>query len=357
MVGVFGLLAPQPALELPAGTQLDTQLGEQARRAAQALRAQGAQLVVALVSGDRKLAREVAGSGVDIVVLGGVAQERPLAPSVHAGALIVHAGYQGQQVVQLDLKLDAQGAWHDASEWTLREQRSDLEKRSKELREKIAAWEKDPSVQAADLAAQRERLTALTRELGEPPSPTFAGRWFRAEPIELSPDVQGDPTVAARVDAYDKRVNDHNRVNLADKKPLPAPAGSAHYAGSESCKSCHAEAYGWWRNTKHGRAYATLEQVYKQFNLSCVGCHVTGYNQPGGSTVTHVENLKDVGCENCHGPGSLHIAQPEQAGLVARDTPEALCVGCHNHEHSSRFVYDAFKPLLIVPGHGLPSAN
>ena len=60
--------------------------------------------------------------------------------------------------------------------------------------------------------------------------------------------------------------------------------------GSEACQSCHAEAYAWWKSTKHGRAYATLENVHKEFNLSCVGCHVTGYNQPGGSTVTHVAN-------------------------------------------------------------------
>ena len=97
--------------------------------------------------------------------------------------------------------------------------------------------------------------------------------------------------------------------------------------------------------------------MHKEFNLSCVGCHVTGYNQPGGSTVTHVALLKDVGCENCHGPGSLHIAAPEKPGLVAIDTPEAVCVSCHNHEHSDRFVYEAFKPLLKAPGHGLPKAK
>ena len=88
-----------------------------------------------------------------------------------------------------------------------------------------------------------------------------------------------------------------------------------------------------------------------------MGCHVVGYNQPGGSTVTHVENLKDVGCENCHGPGSPHVAEPDKTGLTLRDTPESVCVGCHTHEHSDRFVYDAFKSLLRVPGHGVPLAR
>ena len=45
---------------------------------------------------------------------------------------------------------------------------------------------------------------------------------------------------------------------------------------------------------------ATLTTQFKEFNLDCVGCHVTGYGRPGGSTVTHVEKLKDVQCEACH---------------------------------------------------------
>jgi hypothetical protein len=159
------------------------------------------------------------------------------------------------------------------------------------------------------------------------------------------------------MDRYDQRVNEHNRVSLADRLPQPAKEGTAHYIGSEACKSCHEPAYTWWRDTKHGRAYATLEKLHKEFNLSCVGCHVTGYNQPGGSTVTHVENLKDVGCENCHGPGSTHAKEPARKGLVARDTSEATCTSCHTREHSDRFVYEAFKTLLVAPGHGLPAQH
>jgi hypothetical protein len=353
-VGVFGLVAPDAALRLPSGSALDVELAEVARRSSQALRAPGARAVVALVSGDRRAARSVAGAGPDVVVMGGLDQEQPLPPAVHGQAILVHAGRQGQRLVSLELELDATGAPHDESAWTRQESTQALKRQASELKAKIAEWEKAKGVAERDLATQRARLGELEQRLAAPAQPHYAGRWFNAELRELSPDVAGEAAIAAALDAYDQRVNEHNRQSLADRLPVPAAPGAAHYAGSDSCRSCHEAAYGWWRNTKHGHAYATLERMHKEFDLSCVGCHVVGYNQPGGSTVTHVENLKDVGCENCHGPGSLHNAQPDKPGLVQRDTPERVCAGCHTHEHSDRFTFDAFRTLLIVPGHGLP---
>ena len=102
----------------------------------------------------------------------------------------------------------------------------------------------------------------------------------------------------------------------------------------------------------------TLEQRNKQFNLSCVGCHVTGYSQPGGASVVHNEGLTDVGCESCHGPGSLHAADADADAdkNVHRDAPESVCKQCHTPEHSDHFAYPAYKAKLIVPGHGLPLA-
>ena len=86
-----------------------------------------------------------------------------------------------------------------------------------------------------------------------------------------------------------------------------------------------------------------------------MGCHVTGYDQPGGSTVTHNLDgaMVNVGCESCHGPGAAHGKDPENVG-IARDTPESTCVQCHSPEHSDLFDYDAYRKTLVVPGHGLP---
>ncbi|HEX5655981.1 MAG TPA: multiheme c-type cytochrome [Polyangiales bacterium] len=329
-------------------------VGAIAQAKAQELRAQGAQLVVALVSGDRRTARVVAGKGPDVVLMGGLDLEKPLPPAVVGDALMVHAGYQGQAVVKVELALKA-GEWEDASSWSAQQAQAELDRQIAELRARIMEWSADSKVAKADLDAQRARLQELVNQRAHPPSPRYAGRWFDATLVELAPEVRGDPAIAAKLDAHDRRVNDANRELLKDVLPKPAPKDAAHYVGSESCASCHQQAFAWWRDTKHGRAYATLERAHKEYNLSCVSCHVTGYNQPGGSTVTHVENLKNVGCENCHGPGSQHNEQPELAGLIAKSPTEATCLGCHTHEHSDRFAYEAFRKMLIVPGHGAPA--
>jgi hypothetical protein len=349
-VGVLGVsTSGSPWLEV------DPDLATVAKAKAIALRAEGAELVIALVSADRRTARTIANQGVDVVVMGGLDLEKALPPAVAGDAVLLHAGQQGQYALTLDVGLKGNGAWEDASEWTRREGKRELERQIGELKEKIASWEKDQKVQSRDLDAQRARLRELEQQRETDRALSFAGRWFRADLKELAPEVPGAPELTALLDQHDKRVNDHNRVSLADRKPQPAAEGQPHYAGSESCASCHKEAFDWWRSTKHGNAYATLEQRHKEFNLNCVSCHVTGYNQPGGSTVTHVGALKDVGCESCHGPGSQHNADPAKKGLVARAVPEATCTSCHTHEHSDRFVYDSFRAMLIVPGHGKPS--
>ncbi|MET0343068.1 MAG: multiheme c-type cytochrome [Polyangiales bacterium] len=353
-VGLLGLSAPNPAH--PASfAALSDDLARVASEKSEALRKEGAQLVVALVSGDRRLARQIAGRGADVVVMGGLDLEKPLAPAMAGDGVLLHAGQQGQYLLSVDLGLKARGPWEDASEWTRREARKELERQLAEQKERIASWEKDPNVERRDLDEQRARLGELERALASAPTPRFAQRWLVANLKEIGPEVKAEPTIAGLIDAHDKRVNEHNRTALADLKPTPAEAGKPHYAGSASCASCHAQADAWWKQTKHGNAYATLEEVHKEFNLSCVGCHVTGYNLPGGSTVTHVETLKNVGCESCHGPGSAHNERPNEPGLIMRDVGENVCTGCHTHEHSDHFVYNSYKAMLIVPGHGLPS--
>jgi len=353
-VGVLGLSLPAPSGS-PAWLELDSDAAQIARKKSAELRSQGAQLVVALVSGDRRAARTLAGKGVDVVVMGGLDLEKALPPALVGDTVLVHAGQQGQHVLALELGLHGASGWEDASDWSARETNRELSQQIAELRERVQAWEKDEKVARKDLEVQRARLRELEQQRDAPRQLSFAGRWFRAELEELAPEVAGERAITALLDAHDQRVNEHNRTTLADKKPLPAAPGAAAYVGSQACESCHQQAYKWWRGTPHGNAYLTLERVHKQFNLNCVSCHVTGYNQPGGSTVTHVDALKDVGCENCHGPGSLHVAEPSKAGLVTRTVEESTCSGCHTHEHSDRFVYDSFKAMLIAPGHGLPA--
>ena len=109
-----------------------------------------------------------------------------------------------------------------------------------------------------------------------------------------------------------------------------------------------------WRTTGHARAYATLEEGPKgsrQFDLDCVGCHVTGWRAPGGAcNVAAVEGRKDVQCESCHGPASLHAVDPP--GHIQRAPGEERCRGCHTPEHSTAFDWEGYRARVLGPGHG-----
>jgi hypothetical protein len=45
-------------------------------------------------------------------------------------------------------------------------------------------------------------------------------------------------------------------------------------------------------------------------------------------------HLKNVGCENCHGPGSEHI---RTLGTVKLTEPKSDCLSCHTPEHSGDY--------------------
>jgi hypothetical protein len=53
-----------------------------------------------------------------------------------------------------------------------------------------------------------------------------------------------------------------------------------------------------------------------------VRCHTVGFEyQTGYVDAKKTPNLKHVGCENCHGPGSGHVADPKAKNLLAQLSP------------------------------------
>ena len=74
----------------------------------------------------------------------------------------------------------------------------------------------------------------------------------------------------------------------------------------------------------------------RSWDLNCAGCHVTGFdvefNQTSGEWVASWEELS-VGCEACHGPGSLHINPPDggsRSEYIWSTVDSTLCGSCHN---------------------------
>ena len=318
-----------------------------------------ANLVIVLVDGSRRDANRIGAiDGVDFVVQGGLDQDAAMPPRQAGKAWVLHASRQGQGLTVVDLYRPRKDApFADRSEWSRTELAAQFDRQIQELVAKIDAWEKAGDVDAKDLDPQRARLVDLEKEraaldapLADTDGKAFAARW-----VALRKSEPSDPEIEKLMREHDKVVNEANRIAFADLKPPPLGPDDVAYVGSAACSACHQTAYAWWRSHSHGVAYLTLQQRSKEYNLDCVGCHVTGYQEPGGSTVTHNLDgaLRNVGCESCHGPGAAHVKDPEVA--VIRVTPEATCAACHSKEHSDLFDYEAYMKTLVVPGHGLPA--
>lgn len=138
----------------------------------------------------------------------------------------------------------------------------------------------------------------------------------------------------------------------------PTTPGGASYVGSQSCQSCHPKAYQIWADSKHGHAWQTLEQAERDPDRygwpvtaypDCVSCHVVGYGRQSGFVdPQRTPALKDVGCEECHGPGSNHLANPikHKLGRVGGGIAARVCTTCHDFEQSPNFNYGTLWALI-----------
>jgi hypothetical protein len=327
-----------------------------------AAKGEGADVLVALAAVGRGEAKRIADAVPELtaIVVGSASSAGDAntsnPPAERVGKVIIaQAANHLQSVGVLDLVVRG-GSFDfaDASGIEQARKREDLSRRMGDLRTRIAAWERDKNIPAADLDARRADLAAMERErarLDTPPAPT-TGSFFRYAVEEMSPRVGKDAVIDAEMLAYYKKVDDANKLAFAGRMPPPVTGDQASYIGVAACATCHASEKAFWDKTPHAHAYATLSTQFKEFNLDCVSCHVTGYEQPGGSTVTHVDGLTDVQCEVCHGPGSKHRASPTTKGLVVASPAPALCLDCHHPPHVEGFDATAKMAEVIGPGHG-----
>jgi 2',3'-cyclic-nucleotide 2'-phosphodiesterase (5'-nucleotidase family) len=124
--------------------------------------------------------------------------------------------------------------------------------------------------------------------------------------------------------------------------------GGNKFVGDEICARCHSDVYTKWAQGPHARAFQTLATAHKEKDQSCIGCHVTGWEQPTGyqmmvfktdaagkpDTTDSVE-LRNVQCEACHGMGTLHGSP----GMVTKVSKEA-CEKCHDAANDKDFNFE-----------------
>jgi hypothetical protein len=146
-------------------------------------------------------------------------------------------------------------------------------------------------------------------------------------------------------------------------RAIPVP-GKRRYVGSEACADCHGDEYDIWEDTPHSHALDSLihpgerSEVPRHFDPECISCHVVGWNpqkyfpyESGYLSLEKTPLMQHVGCENCHGPGSQHVAAEqgdidvtdeqmkqlqEEMVLSYRDA-EKKCMECHDLDNSPDF--------------------
>jgi hypothetical protein len=131
---------------------------------------------------------------------------------------------------------------------------------------------------------------------------------------------------------------------------IPGVRRAASYTGSERCIECHKQAGAVWHNSGHARAFNSLIAREADADPNCIACHTIGFGSPTGYLRNAGrEKFIDVGCESCHGPGSLHVKQREgDKSIDFRYRPLGAgdCLKCHHGEFSRPFDWELFWPVI-----------
>jgi hypothetical protein len=355
-VGVTEVLDPQLAgvdklgKVAPAAAALRSELD--------AMKAAGSQYHVVVAHGSRafaeSLASEVPGIGAIVVgVVEGTERQRVGTPAAQKGSTwILEPGEQLQTVSRLVLSIDGSAkAVPESSTWTVAPSASELARELARIEARLEKFKADPSADPAFIARlEDERSKALAAKDGKVEGPAVV----TFEQVKVTCKLKVDDEAKQALAAYDHAVAENNRARFTGKKPPPPAKGKAGYVGIDGCADCHEEAVAQWKTTVHAGAWQTLVDDKKDLDLSCVSCHVTGFRKPGGSELVENMGLRDVQCEVCHGPGSLHVADGGADTKLIQLVPTAdLCAGeCHTAEHSDTFDYVPYLRDVLGKGHG-----
>jgi hypothetical protein len=363
-VGVFGMIAPG----LLRG--IETSDPAPAAKATIAdLRGRGARLIVALVQAQEpRAALDLVRSapGIDLAIAGlGTNTPEPdkVSPTAYqvGDAWVVIPANRGQVISRIDVTLrPGQGPLIDAVGPGAAELlRQRLAARIEVLTAELASFEKSTDADPAFVAQKRQELLDVRAEdqalIKQPLRAPATGSYFALTQIKIKKSLACDLEVQDAKVAYSKAAGAANVAAAAGKVAPPPAKGQPGYVGAEACADCHAEADEFWQASKHFGAWDTLEAVGKQFDYECISCHLTGWDQPGGATLAANEPLRDVQCETCHGPGSIHVEKmgKDEPRTIRRAPADELCATqCHTPEHSDTFDRTAYLRDIVGPGHG-----
>ncbi len=327
------------------------------------LRDRGAEIVVVLAhigeAGARELARAVPDIDVIIRAPGTPIEHDPKAPARVGDVIIAEAGSQGQHVGRMTIMLGESPPTRplyldDGGDRELKRRRL-VERKIKAYSMEVEAWGADPA-KAAAVKGRKAQIESLQKELDQPVAEMSAPSkpHIRIDLVRLTTDIEANEEMTKLLEGYYAQLVAMNAEKGDPGRCVAKDPKAAIYVGTERCVECHEDEYTFWKKTKHATAWATLEHQNKHFDLTCIGCHTVGYQKPGGfCRLKDVSGREDVGCENCHGPGSIH-AKDQDASSIILKAPESTCTAqCHVPEHSDAFRYEKYLKEITGPGHEL----
>ncbi len=137
------------------------------------------------------------------------------------------------------------------------------------------------------------------------------------------------------------------------------------FVGSEACGDCHSSAFEKWQDTPHSHATTSIVEpdnerggIPRHHDPECISCHATGWNpqkyypyETGFFSLEKTPLMTGSGCENCHGPGSEHVAaelgeidvtnerlkQLQQEMVLPLAKAHEKCIECHDMDNSPDF--------------------
>ncbi|MGN6544416.1 MAG: multiheme c-type cytochrome [Aureliella sp.] len=200
----------------------------------------------------------------------------------------------------------------------------------------------------------------------------------RYQRVALSSQFADSPRMLERFANYQKQLENLGFEGLG-LRAATHPSGR-EFVGSEKCGECHTKAFEVWKGSKHFAATESLvkppndrSMIPRHHDPECLSCHVTGWNPQnyypyatGYVSLEKTPMLTGSGCENCHGPGSAHVAA-ESGDVEADDTllsqlreqmrlplaeAQAKCTECHDQDNSPDFQHEgAFEKYWAQIAH------
>jgi hypothetical protein len=191
----------------------------------------------------------------------------------------------------------------------------------------------------------------------------YQNRPMKYARVALTHEFEDAPEMRKLMADYQKQLE---QLGLTGLGLSPTPHLSGHqFVGTEACAKCHTSAYDVWKYTAHVDATKHIVEptegrgdVPRHFDPECLSCHVTGWDPQGYKpyetgywSLADSSHLTGNGCENCHGPGSAHVAAEQEDSGVSEEEKLKLrlqmqlplekakehCMKCHDLDNSPDF--------------------